>query len=46
MRFTGIQYSSHGSELLSRLYGCAQLDIGIPKGLHGYALPRLHSAVF
>ena len=37
---------SHGSELLSRLFVCAQIDIGLPEWLRGYALPRLHSAVF
>ena len=26
MRFTGIQYSSHGSELLSPLFGCARVS--------------------
>ena len=45
MRFTGIQDSSHGSELLSPLFGCAQIAIGIPEWLRGSALPRLHSAV-
>ena len=45
MRFTGIQCSSHGSELLSPLFGCAQVAIGIREWLHGSALLRLHSAV-
>src|SRR5436309_2800286 len=46
MRFTGIQYSSHGSELLSPFSGYAQVAIGIPERLHGSTLARLHSAVF
>src|SRR4030095_15081946 len=44
MRFTGIQCSWHGLELLSRSFGCAQTDLAVHDWLRGRALPPPHSA--